>query len=42
LIDQAKRDVKVTRDVPLSEIVDFTLLREAQKELGPALSFTRV
>jgi NitT/TauT family transport system substrate-binding protein len=34
LIDQAKRDVKVTRDVPLSEIADFTLLREVQKELG--------
>lgn len=34
LIDQAKRDLKVTRDVPLNEIVDFTLLREVQKELG--------
>ena len=34
LIDQAKRDVKVTRDVPLTEIADFTLLREVQKELG--------
>lgn len=34
LIDQAKRDVKVTRDVPLGEIADFTLLREVQKELG--------
>jgi ABC-type nitrate/sulfonate/bicarbonate transport system substrate-binding protein len=34
LIDQAKRDLKVTRDVPLSEIADFTLLREVQKELG--------
>ena len=34
LIDQAKRDVKVTRDVALSEVADFTLLREVQKELG--------
>ena len=34
LIDQAKRDLKVTRDVPISEISDFTLLREVQKELG--------
>jgi hypothetical protein len=34
LIDQAKRDVKVTRDVPLSEIADFSILREVQKELG--------
>jgi len=34
LIDQAKRDVKVTREVAVSEIADFTLLREVQKELG--------
>ena len=34
LIDTAKRDLKVTRDVPQSEITDFTLLREVQKELG--------
>ena len=34
LIDQAKRDVKVTRDVLLSEIADFSILREVQKELG--------
>ena len=34
LIDQAKRDLKVTRDVAVSEIADFTLLREVQKELG--------
>jgi NitT/TauT family transport system substrate-binding protein len=34
LIDQAKRDVKITRDVPVSEIVDFSVLREVQKELG--------
>ena len=34
LIDQAKRDVKVTRDVPLSDIADFSILREVQKELG--------
>ena len=34
LIDQAKRDVKVTREVPVSDIADFTLLREVQKELG--------
>ena len=33
LIDQAKRDVKVTRDVALSEIADFGILREIQKEL---------
>jgi NitT/TauT family transport system substrate-binding protein len=34
LIDQARRDVKVTREVPLSEIADFGILREVQKELG--------
>jgi ABC-type nitrate/sulfonate/bicarbonate transport system substrate-binding protein len=34
LIDQAKRDLKVTRDVPLNEIVEFSILREVQKELG--------
>jgi NitT/TauT family transport system substrate-binding protein len=34
LIEQAKKDVKVTRDVPLSEIADFIILREVQRELG--------
>jgi hypothetical protein len=34
LIDQAKKDAKVTRDIPLSEIADFNILREVQKELG--------
>jgi hypothetical protein len=34
LIDQAKKDGKVTRDVPLSEIADFSILREVQKELA--------
>ncbi len=34
LADRAKPDVKVTRDVPLAEIVDFSILREVQKELG--------
>src|SRR6266542_6685203 len=34
LIDQAKKDVKITREIPLSEIADFTILREVQKELG--------
>jgi NitT/TauT family transport system substrate-binding protein len=33
LVEQAKRDVKVTRDVALSEIADFGILREIQKEL---------
>jgi hypothetical protein len=35
LIDQAKKDVKITRDIPISEIADFSILKEVQKELGP-------
>jgi ABC-type nitrate/sulfonate/bicarbonate transport system substrate-binding protein len=34
LIEQAKRDVKMTRDIPLGEVADFAILREIQKELG--------
>ena len=34
LIDQAKKDVKITREIPLHEIADFSILREVQKELG--------
>ena len=33
LIEQAKRDAKITRDIALSEIADFGILREIQKEL---------
>jgi hypothetical protein len=34
VIEQAKRELKITRDVPLNEVVDLGPLREAQKELG--------
>jgi NitT/TauT family transport system substrate-binding protein len=34
LIEQAKRDAKISRDVALSEIADFGILREIQMELG--------
>ena len=34
LIEQAKRDAKITREVTLSEVADFGILREVQKELG--------
>jgi NitT/TauT family transport system substrate-binding protein len=34
VIDQAKAEMKLTRDVPLNEIVDPTPLQEAQRELG--------
>jgi hypothetical protein len=34
VIDQAKKDAKISRDVGLSEVSDVKILREAQKELG--------
>ncbi len=34
MIDETKKTMKVTRDVPLSEIADLSIIREAQKELG--------
>ena len=34
VVEQAKTELKVTREVPLSEIVDLAPLRAAQKELG--------
>jgi ABC-type nitrate/sulfonate/bicarbonate transport system substrate-binding protein len=34
IVDEAKKTAKVEREIPLSEIADFSILREAQKELG--------
>jgi NitT/TauT family transport system substrate-binding protein len=34
VVEQAKAELRLTRDVPLSEIVDLAPLRAAQKELG--------
>lgn len=34
LIDLARKDAKITREIPTSEIADFTILQEVQKELG--------
>ena len=34
VIDETKKSMKITRDVPLSDIADLSLLREAQRELG--------
>jgi NitT/TauT family transport system substrate-binding protein len=34
VIDQAKTELKLTKDVALSEVIDLAPLREAQKELG--------
>jgi NitT/TauT family transport system substrate-binding protein len=34
LLEQAKAELKLNRDIPLDEIIDLAPLREAQKELG--------
>lgn len=34
VIEQAKLEQKVTKDIPVSEVIDLAPLREAQKELG--------
>ena len=34
LIDEAKRDNKITRDVGFNEVADLSILLEAQRELG--------
>ena len=33
-IEERKQTLKISRDVPLSEIADLSLIREAQRELG--------
>jgi NitT/TauT family transport system substrate-binding protein len=35
-VETQKREAQITADVPLSQVVDFTLLREVQAELGLA------
>ena len=34
VVDQAKAELKITRDVPLNEIIDMAPLQAAQRELG--------
>jgi ABC-type nitrate/sulfonate/bicarbonate transport system substrate-binding protein len=34
VIDETKKTMKITREIPLSEIADLSILREAQRELG--------
>ena len=34
VIDQARRNAKVTREVTTAEVADLTFLRDAQSELG--------
>ncbi|HZA57371.1 MAG TPA: ABC transporter substrate-binding protein [Candidatus Udaeobacter sp.] len=34
VVDETKKTMKITRDIPLSEIADLSILREAQRELG--------
>jgi hypothetical protein len=34
MIEERKTTLKVTRDVPLNEVADLTILREALREMG--------
>ncbi len=34
IVDEAKKTAKVEREIPLSEVADLSILKEAQKELG--------
>ncbi len=34
IVEQAKKTAKIERQVPLSQVADFSILKEAQKELG--------
>ena len=34
MIEERKATMKINREVPLSEVADLSLIREAQKELG--------
>ena len=34
IIDQAKKEAKISREIPFTDIADLSILREVQKELG--------
>lgn len=34
IIDEAKKAAKIEREVPLNEVADLSILKEAQRELG--------
>jgi hypothetical protein len=34
MIEETRKNLKVNRDVSLSEVADLSILREAQRELG--------
>jgi len=34
VVDETKKTMKLSRDVPYSEIFDLSILKEAQRELG--------
>jgi hypothetical protein len=34
VVDETKKTMKITREIPLSEIADLSILKEAQRELG--------
>jgi hypothetical protein len=33
-LDEAKKSVNISREIAFNEVADFTVLREAQKEMG--------
>jgi ABC-type nitrate/sulfonate/bicarbonate transport system substrate-binding protein len=34
IVDETKKNMKLSRDVPFSEVADLAIFREAQRELG--------
>jgi hypothetical protein len=34
MIEERKTSLKIIREVPLSEVADLSIIREAQRELG--------
>jgi hypothetical protein len=34
VVDETKNTIKLTREVPFSEVADLAILREAHRELG--------
>ena len=42
VLDQAKKDAKISREIPLAEVSDLTILQDVQKELGVAQRHLRL
>ena len=34
MIEETRKNLKVNREVPLSEVADLSILRDAQREMG--------